>query len=155
MWNRHGYVINKKTPAIIHFNFKNFVFSYLSNISLDGQPKLNLVINPLKGSKKSECTQRWTRNTNFPYYTKVKCSCETCCKLKGHKVKKQLPLTYVEKFLSIPRLNFQCIHNIFILCTVIKTPNYVYVYTKHNTFMNSFADILGHILLMDVQNKLR
>lgn len=56
----------------------------------------------------------------FPFYLKVEGSYEAICKLKWHKSKKQLPLIYMAKFLSVPRPNIQHTHNFFILFTIIK-----------------------------------
>lgn len=47
----------------------------------------------------------FTVTTGFPCYLKVEHFCEIFCKLKWCKVKKQLPLIFMEKFLSFPRHN--------------------------------------------------
>lgn len=41
-----------------------------------------------------------TKAALSPHYLEVECSCEILCKPKWHKVRKQLPLIYMEKIVE-------------------------------------------------------
>lgn len=73
------------------------------------------------------------KECNFPQYPKVECSYEACCKPRWQKSEEAITINLYGKILSIPRSKIRCTYNVLILCAMIKTPNYVQFYTKHNT----------------------
>ena len=76
--------------------------------------------------------------SGLSHYPKVECSYETFHKPKWCKAKKQLPLIYMENFLSVPRPQIQGTHNIvFILSTMIRTLSYIQFYVQRNALTSS------------------